>query len=207
MSIYRILNGATAVWKAELMVRVPSKGTPMALSERDTVRQVLERLLGEHEVQPVAKPSRWEPDDPEDDVWQNAPGPRLRAAQYRGSKPEPGQGRFSGIISQLRIVQNDGPVDFPAGSTGTRVVSDHLLITALDEGVARQVEPDPDEEVYEKLRSQVEALPVVPIVPDSSTYQMMRDALFDVACGRGRGGRVAPIPPRRCAAARGPGAP
>ncbi len=178
MGIYRILNGATAVWKAELMVRVPSKGTPMALLERDTVRQVLERLLVEHEVQPVAKPSRWEPDDPEHDVWHNAPGPRLRAAQYRGSKPEPGQGRFSGIISQPRIVQNDGPVDFPAGSTGTSVVSDHLLITALDEGVARQVKPDPDEEVYEKLRSQVEVLPVVPIIPDSSTYQMMRDALF-----------------------------
>jgi hypothetical protein len=185
LNVYRIINGATAVWKAELVARVPSKGTPMALSERERVRNALLQLLVSHQVEPIGKPSRWEPEDPDDDVWHDAPGPRLRAAQYRGPKPEFGWARFSGVISQLRITGNHDGEPIPATSTGTPGVSDHILSTALDEGMEQVNHSDSDDEVYEELDAQVEALQLVPTTL-SAIHSVDWEALFPQAPTRSR---------------------
>lgn len=89
LSVYRVVGGATAPYRAELVVR-GRRADPTHLREEDGVKleAALRAIVAEHGLDPLPKPSRWEPFDPDDQVTYDPDVGRLHAGNYRGRKPK-----------------------------------------------------------------------------------------------------------------------
>jgi hypothetical protein len=88
LNVYRIVGGATCDWRVEISLRADAhRHLVFDAADSDMLRQTLIDLVIEHDLHPLPKPSRWEPDDPADNLREPA-GQKLWATTYRGPKTD-----------------------------------------------------------------------------------------------------------------------